>query len=76
MNAFSVSALLLGILGGLAGALLLSRSRAKLLYGVSPLDPTSFALGASALLLVAAFAALLPARRAAAVDPMVALGRE
>jgi predicted permease len=66
----------LGVLLGLAGAVLLSRSAARLLYGVSPLDPMSFALGAGVLLLVAGLAATLPARRAASVDPMVALRSE
>jgi ABC-type lipoprotein release transport system permease subunit len=61
---------------GLAGALLLSRSAASLLYEVSPFDPLSFALGAGVLLLVAALAAVFPARRAASVDPMVALRAE
>jgi len=66
--------LVLGTLVGLAGALL--RSAAKLLYGIGPLDPASFALGAGVLLLVAALAAVLPARRATSVDPMVALRSE
>jgi putative ABC transport system permease protein len=68
--------LVAGTAVGVAGALVVSRSAAALLYGVSPLDPVSFALGAGGLLLVAALAAVLPARRAASVDPMVALRAE
>jgi ABC-type antimicrobial peptide transport system permease subunit len=68
--------LALGTAAGLAGAVLLSRSTATRLYGISPFDPASFALAAGALLLVAAVAAALPACRAASVDPMVALRHE
>lgn len=68
--------LVVGTAVGLVGALLLFRSAATLLYGVSPFDPLSFALGAGVLLLVAALAAVLPARRATSVDPMVALRAE
>lgn len=44
-----------------------------LLVGIAPFDPASFALASAALLLVALFACLIPARRAAGVDPLVAL---
>ena len=71
-----VRPLLLGALVGLVGALLLARSAATLLYGIGPLDSMSFALGLGLLLFVAALAAVLPARRAAYVDPMVALRNE
>jgi ABC-type lipoprotein release transport system permease subunit len=43
------------------------------LFGVAPLDPLTFAAVPALLLLVAAVAAYLPARRAAAVNPVVAL---
>ncbi len=43
------------------------------IYGVTPLDPTTFAACAAAMLLVALLAAFLPARRATSVDPVVAL---
>jgi predicted permease len=63
----------LGGLLGLAEAFGLTRLLADLLFGVSPLDP--LALGATTLTLVgaAALAAWIPARRAARVDPVVAL---
>jgi ABC-type lipoprotein release transport system permease subunit len=44
-----------------------------LLYGISPVDPMTYAGAALALLAVAALAAFLPARRAAAADPSRAL---
>jgi predicted lysophospholipase L1 biosynthesis ABC-type transport system permease subunit len=63
----------LGLLGGLAGALLLGRLMAGLIYGLSPVDP--LALGGSALLLLATalVASWLPSRRAGRNDPAAAL---
>jgi ABC-type antimicrobial peptide transport system permease subunit len=63
----------LGIVLGLLGAVALTRLLASQLYGVEPTDPATFAIVAGLLLLVALGASFLPARRAAAVDPMNAL---
>src|SRR3954470_3029736 len=63
----------LGLLLGLAGGVLLSRLLASVLYGVSPLDPWTFAAMPLFLLAVALWAAYVPARRAAFLDPMRAL---
>jgi predicted permease len=64
---------LFGIALGLVAALAATRLMAHLLYGVSPTDPLTFAAVAAGLLAVAMTASYLPARRAARVDPMIAL---
>jgi len=58
---------------GIVGALLLSRLMTKLLYGVQPTDPATFATVAMGLGLVAILACYLPARRAMRIDPVAAL---
>jgi predicted permease len=70
--ALSVPGLVLGILGALAVTRVLDR----LLFGVKPNDPATFGSVAALLAAVALVAALIPARRAARVDPMVALRAE
>ena len=66
----------IGVAIGFLAAFPLANLVASQLYGVSPSDPLTF--GATGVLLTAtgALAALLPARRAAHVDPMVALRYE
>ena len=54
----------------------LTRAMTSLLFEVSPLDPVTFAAVPLLLILAAALACLLPARRAAAVDPAVSLRSE
>jgi ABC-type antimicrobial peptide transport system permease subunit len=66
----------IGVFGGLAGAFGLTRFLAKLLYGVKPADPWTFASVAAALLVVASLASLIPAMRATRVDPVIALRSE
>ena len=63
----------IGLAGGLVAAIALTRFMAGLLYGVRPADPAT--LGAVALLLggIALLACYIPARRATAVDPAIAL---
>ena len=58
---------------GLSIALLLARTFRALFFEVAPLDVGSLAAGGAILLLVAAVAAVIPARRASRVDPAVAL---
>jgi len=65
-----------GLIVGLAGALVLTRLLSTLLFQVSPTDPPTFAAGMIILSFVALLAAMLPALRAARVDPVVALRNE
>ena len=62
-----------GLAGGLAAAGLLVQSLSKILYGVRPFDPVTFAIVPLFLVLAAAVACVAPARRAARIDPLRAL---
>ena len=66
----------LGVAMGLAGALASGRLIAALLFDVTPSDPASIAIAAAFLSAVTVLAGLIPARRAARVDPMIALREE
>ncbi len=61
---------------GLPLAFLAGRSILSLLHGVDPVDAVSYAQATTLLLIVAGIAAYLPARRAAQIDPMMALRME
>jgi ABC-type antimicrobial peptide transport system permease subunit len=63
----------LGAAAGVLAALGLSQFIAAQLYGVSPRDPAALAVSVVLLFLIASLACWLPARRAAKVDPIVAL---
>jgi len=65
-----------GIALGLAGAASLSRLISSLLFGVTALDPATYAATATVLLVAALAATYVPARRAASVDPMETLRDE
>jgi predicted permease len=66
----------LGLTIGIAAAAVLTRLMSSLLFGISPLDPMTYAAGALVLALSAILASYLPARRASAVDPVEALKSE
>jgi putative ABC transport system permease protein len=66
----------IGVVAGLAASIGLTRLMATLLYGVSATDPITFLALSITLLSVAFVACWLPARRASAVDPIVALHAE
>jgi predicted permease len=67
---------LVGIAIGVVAALGLTQLMAKMLFAITPTDPVTFAAVAALLCAVALFACYIPARRAARVDPMVALRYE
>ncbi len=61
---------------GLVGALLLTRVLRNMLFGVTASDPVAFAGAAMLLAAVAFIASLVPALRAARIDPITALRHE
>jgi ABC-type antimicrobial peptide transport system permease subunit len=65
-----------GCVLGLAGAMADSALLKSLLFGVSPFDPVVLVMAALAVLLLAVSASMLPAFRAATIDPMQALRGE
>jgi putative ABC transport system permease protein len=69
----SLKLTLAGIVLGLLAAAAVARYLSGLLFGVTPLDPLTFAGVSATFILVTTLAAYLPARRATRVDPLIAL---
>ena len=67
---------LLGVGVGTVGALALGRALSSLIYEVKPTDPLTFLVVTALLAAIALLATIIPAYRAAKVDPMVALRYE
>ena len=65
-----------GVIAGIAGALGVTRVLQRFLFGVTPTDPIAFTIVTMLLIVVGLVAAWLPARRAARIDPCVALRAE
>jgi ABC-type antimicrobial peptide transport system permease subunit len=65
-----------GVVVGLVAAVALTRAMSGLLFGVSPLDVSAYAVALGVTLAAAALASYLPARRAAAIDPIETLRAE
>jgi len=62
-----------GILLGITIAVALTRLVSAFLFGVGPMDPTTYAVVSATLAAVALLATYVPARRASRVDPLIAL---
>jgi putative ABC transport system permease protein len=67
---------MVAVAAGLIGAVVMGRLAAALLFGVTPTDPAALAGAATVLTAIAIAATYVPARRAAKVDPVVALADE
>ena len=72
----ALTLVVIGLVLGVGASLALTRTAESLLYELKPNDPLTIALATLLLAAVAVFAGYLPARRAAKVDPMVALREE
>jgi putative ABC transport system permease protein len=72
----SLKIVLIGVALGLVGAYILTRVMSNLLFGISVTDPSTFVLMPLLLIIIALVASYIPARRAAKVDPMIALRSE
>jgi putative ABC transport system permease protein len=71
-----IAPVLVGLIIGTAGASVLGRATASLLYGVTPHDPASVAVAGVTVITAALFATYVPARRAGRVDPIIVLRTE
>ena len=66
----------IGVVVGVPLAILVARALTSALYGVKPYDALSYALSVLGVALVALVASVIPARRAASIDPLAALRME
>jgi ABC-type antimicrobial peptide transport system permease subunit len=73
---WSLRVTLTGIAVGVAGALVMTRSMRALLFGIDPFSPVPYVLVATAFIGVAVIASVVPAVRAARIDPAIALKQE
>jgi putative ABC transport system permease protein len=69
----ALTLVVIGTVTGVALAALAAQALSSVLLGVTPFDPISYLVAGAVLLTVAALAAVVPARRAASVDPLIAL---
>ena len=76
MIAYGLRLSVAGIAAGLGAALLLTRTMTSMLVGIKPTDPLTFSAMVMFFVLIAALATWVPARRAAALDPLNALREE
>ena len=67
---------LAGVTIGIAGAAAVTRYLQAMLFGLTPLDPTTFVVVPLMLAAVATLASYIPARRATQIDPLIALRSE
>jgi ABC-type antimicrobial peptide transport system permease subunit len=72
----SLTLVAIGVVAGVASAVAAGRLVESLLFGLTPTDAPTMAVAVAVMIVVAGFAAYLPARRAARVDPLVALRYE
>ena len=72
----TLTVIALGVAIGVPAALAASRFISRLLFGLAPTDPVTIVTAVAVLAIVATLAGYLPARRAARIDPLVALRHE
>jgi putative ABC transport system permease protein len=76
VGGYAARVIAVGMAGGVVIAVTASRTLRSLLFGVTATDPATYAAVVLLLMVVSVVACLLPARRAAIVDPMMALRHE